>query len=57
MNVKLAGPQQSYGWFWPHREQNADKTADLVNLFRGRSSKDYFGFEGEGGLGGLKRIT
>ena len=33
MNVKLAGPQQSYGWFWAHREQMLTKLKTLAVLW------------------------
>ena len=33
MNVKLAGPQQSYGWFWAHWEQMLTKLQTLAVLW------------------------
>ena len=33
MNVKLAGPQQPYGWFWAHREHMLTKLQTLAVLW------------------------
>ena len=33
MNVKLAGPQQCYGWFWAHPAQMSTKLQTLAVLW------------------------